>query len=116
MTKCELCGLVSPDISLLSIRITPPIEGVIDPDYERDHNVPVCAECSSRIHIACAMTEINEVFAIREESRERMERARDRVAFFMAQEEAEEEKAAKKAVESEKRRLDEDNGDSKDPS
>ena len=99
MTVCELCGLVSTNISLLSIRITPPIDGVIDPDYEHDHNVPVCAECSSRIHIACAMTEIKEVFAIRAEAAERRERAQARVAFFMAQEEAEEEKAAQRAAE-----------------
>ena len=98
MRKCVLCNLKSESIAEVRLRQTPTIEGVVDPNYEYDYNVPMCAECYARVTLAAAMAELEEADAIRAEAAERRERAQARVAFFMAQEEAEEEKAARRAA------------------
>ena len=98
MRKCALCGLESETIADLRLRQTPTIEGVVDPNYEYDYNVPLCAECYTRVTLAAAMAELEEANVIRTEAAERRERAQARVAFFMAQEEAEERKAAQRTA------------------
>ena len=88
MRICSLCGIPKEELSEISVRRSLSLDGVIDPNNEHDHNMPVCAECSNRIFLASARAELAEIDAIEAESAPRKARARERHALFLAMEEA----------------------------
>ena len=93
---CHICDLLADDVVPMRIRATPPIDGVVDPAYEHDYDVPVCGECRAEINIECAAAEINAIRRIRADAAARRERAQNRTAVFLALEEQEEIAAQKK--------------------
>ncbi len=96
---CDVCDLKRDDVIPMRLRMTPPIDGVVDPQYEHDYGVPVCGECRFRINLACAEAELMEVAAIRAEAVKRRERARRRAYLHQAWEEAEEEMIYRRELE-----------------
>lgn len=99
--RCQICYRFADDVQPARIRITPPIDGVIDPEYEHNYGTLVCGACRTEINLACANTEIAVVNAIFARSAEERERDRRRAYLLQAWEEIEEEKAARKAAENE---------------
>ena len=96
MQICQLCGLEKENVHDMRIRVTPPVDGVVDAAYEHDYNVPVCVDCRTRVNFACAMKELDVIREIMNEARERRKRAYDRAAFLLAMEDLEELKVNKK--------------------
>ena len=92
---CHLCGLLADDVIPMRLRMTPPIDGVVDPAYEYDYGVPVCGECRTRINLACACAELEEIANIRAEAADLRHRVKMRVATFLALEEEEEDRISK---------------------
>lgn len=88
MRICSLCGIPKEELSEMSVRRSLKLDGVVDPNNEHDYNMPVCAECSSRIFFASARAEMAEIDAIEAEAVSLKARARERHALFLAMEEA----------------------------
>ncbi len=98
MQICELCGLLAEDVTERKMRVSMPVEGIIDPEYEYDR-ICICRPCGTRLAFALAEAEMCEIAAIRDEAAARRKRQGDRVAFLMAQEAAEEAKATAQETE-----------------
>lgn len=107
---CSLCDLKRDDVIPMRVRMTPPVDGVVDPVYEHDYGVPICGECRFRINLACAEAELMEIEVIRKEVAGRRERALRRAYLHQAWEDTEEEMIYRRELEKMNEGEDQNNG------